>query len=48
MKTNKTAAYISFGLAFCYIIGFVCLFLFFGPLVEGQLSKDERLAFFLK
>lgn len=47
MKTNKTAAYISFGLAFCYIIGFVCLFTLFSPLVEGKLSKIETLSFYL-
>jgi uncharacterized Tic20 family protein len=47
MKNSSTGSYLSFGLALCYVIGFVCLFLFLGPLVEGQLSKDERLAFFL-
>lgn len=47
MKISSTGSYLSFGLALCYVIGFVCLFLFFGPLVEGQLSKDERFVFFL-
>lgn len=46
MRT-KTSAYISFSLACCYIIGFVCLFTFFSPLIEEQLDKKEQIAYYL-
>jgi len=46
MRT-KTSAYISFSLACCYIIGFVCLFTFFSPLLDGQLDKNERITYYL-
>ena len=47
MKQSKTTSYITFGLALCYSIGFVCLLTFFSPLLEDQLSKEERIAYYL-
>ena len=47
MKQSKTTSYITFGLALCYSIGFVCLLTFFSPLLENQLSKEERIAYYL-
>lgn len=47
MKQSKTTSYITFGLALCYSIGFVCLLTFFSPMLEDQLSKEERIAYYL-
>ncbi|WP_397445287.1 hypothetical protein [Polaribacter sp. R77954] len=46
MRT-KRSAYISLSLACCYIIGFVCLFTFFSPLIDGKLDKKEQIAYYM-